>query len=250
MNTTKTMAQYTEKGSKRMLQLLLTYHKEILSERLKEKNIESLYPFPDVNGVFHEHQLNNKEIMDKLDLNPNDWKCFWPSRQPQWDAILVNKNGNDDFDTVYLIEAKSHKGEIGGRYLPQNPSDQQIKNREKIFKSIQTVAKDYGVQIAEEDEFWLKKYYQIANRLAFHHKLKELLHDKTVKLIFLNFINDLTWGKQAVKTEKDWNNKYKKIFTEMGLDIEDTKRQGVFFIQGVIFINDIDVSSYNDGHEK
>ena len=36
----------------------------------------------------------------------------------------------------------------------------------------------------------------------------------------------------------------------MGLDIEDTKRQGVFFIQGVIFINDIDVSSYNDGHEK
>ena len=30
----------------------------------------------------------------------------------------------------------------------------------------------------------------------------------------------------------------------MGLDIENTKQQGV------IFINDIDVSSYNDGHEK
>lgn len=230
------MEQCSEKGSKRMLQLLLTEHKEILSEKLKEKNIESLYLFPDDNGVFHEHQLNNKIIMDKLGLSRNDWKNFWPARQPQWDGILVNENKN----TIYLIEAKSHKGEIGGRYSPKKPSDQQIKNRERISESIQKVAKYYDVQIEDDNNFWLKTYYQIANRLAFQYKLKQLLPDKTVKLIFLNFIKDPTWGKKAVQTKDDWDNKYCDIFKEMGLDEEKLKNQGV------IFINDIDVSSFND----
>ena len=240
MNTTKTMAQYAEKGSKRMLQLLLTYHKEILSERLEEKNIESLYPFPDVNGVFHEHQLNNKEIMDKLDLNQDDWKCFWPSRQPQWDGILVNEKK----DTIYLIEAKSHLNEsLRGRRFEKCDNEEKNSNYNKKRKAIRDFVEN-TYKISFNEEKWMITYYQIANRLAFHHKLKELLPKKTVKLIFLNFINDLTWGKQAVKTKKDWDEKYKKIFAEMGLDIDDTKRQGV------IFINDIDVSSYNDGHEK
>lgn len=219
-----------------MLQLLLTEHKEILSEKLKEKNIESLYLFPDDNGVFHEHQLNNKIIMDKLGLSRNDWKNFWPARQPQWDGILVNENKN----TIYLIEAKSHKGEIGGRYSPKKPSDQQIKNRERISESIQKVAKYYDVQIEDDNKFWLKTYYQIANRLAFQHKLKQLLPDKTVKLIFLNFIKDPTWGKKAVQTKDDWDKKYCDIFKEMGLDKKKLENQGV------IFINDIDVSSFND----
>ena len=235
------MEQYSEKGSKRMLQFLLTKHKEILSEKLKEKNIESLYLFPDDNGVFHEHQLNNKIIMDKLGLSRNDWKNFWPARQPQWDGILVNENKN----TIYLIEAKSHIGEIGRRTKPKEQSVQQENNSKTISKAIQEYAKKrYGILEDEKDKEWLWKYYQIANRLAFHQKLKDLYEESkqqiSVKLIFLNFIKDPTWGKKAAQSKDDWDSKYCGIFKEMGLDKKKLENQGV------IFINDIDVSSFND----
>lgn len=240
--------KYSEKGSKRMLQLLLTEHMEDLNKELKKlklvtSNLVPVSPSIDKNGVFHEHQLN-KTILRKLKIDPDALKDFWPARQPQWDGILVNKNGSEDFDTVYLIEAKSHLNEsIGGKKFIDGDNsvkkDNYIKKRDSIEEFVKSTLK-----IDFKEKKWMETYYQIANRLAFHHKLKELLPKKTVKLIFLNFINDLTWGKQAVKTEKDWGTKYEKIFAEMGLDIDDTKRQGV------IFINDIDVSSYNDGLEK
>ena len=240
------MVQYAEKGSKKMLQLLLTkpeYKNDLINE-LKKRCLDTtdlvpLSPSIDKNGVFHEHQLN-KTILRKLKIDPDALKKFWPTPQPNWDGILVNKNGKEDFDSVYLIEAKSHESEIGSKVRSKNRNNSKL-----IEESIQEYAKKpYGISEKEKNDEWLRTHYQIANRLAFLHKLKKLLPKKTVKLIFLNFINDLTWGKQAVKTKEDWDKKYKKIFDDMGLDIENTKQQGV------IFINDIDVSSYNDGHEK
>jgi len=221
------MTEYCEKGSKRMLQLLK-------SEHIKDFGLDSVLEWlspTEENNKFHEHQLNNKIIMEKLDLEKGVWDNFWPGRQPQWDGIILTEN------TVYLIEAKSHLKEfVPRRKSDKNASDKRKRNNEMICTALKNVAKTYN---SNANNNWLTKYYQVANRLAFLEKLKELLKNKKeVQLIFLNFINDPTWEKEKrVKDEKEWSEKYQKIFKEMGIRQEILKRQDVI-------IKNIDASSY------
>ena len=223
------MVQYAEKGSKLMLQLLLTKteYKDVLINELNERDLDTtdlirFSPSKDKNGVFHEHQLN-KTILRKLKINPDALNDFWPARQPQWDAILVNKNGNDDFDTVYLIEAKSHLTEsISGTKFIDDGNSAKKDNYNTKRCSIEEFVKS-KFKIDFEETKWMEKYYQIANRLAFHQKLKDLYKDSkqeiSVKLIFLNFINDPTWKDEgkAVENVKNWKNKFAEIFKDLGI---------------------------------
>ena len=229
------MKKYCEKGSKRMLQRLMNEHSEKLND-LFEPNLKWISPTKDERGVFHEHQLNNKDVMEQLGLKKGVWKGgFWPTKQPTWDGILINKNGKENFDTVYLIEAKSHINEPFRRSNRKGLSDKQKENDDMISKSIQSVAKStFGVEIGQNDENWMIKYYQVANRLAFQHKLKELL-GKDVKLIFLNFINDPLWNEN--KKVDDWEDKYNKVFEDMRLDRKCVETQDVNIVY-------VDASSY------
>ena len=83
--------------------------------------------------------------------------------------------------------------------------------------------------------------FQVANRLAFHQKLKDNLEGKTVRLIFLIFLNDPTW--KEGKTQTDWDKKFDTIFEEMGLNRNILKKQGVD-------IKYVDASSYEDCIKK
>lgn len=231
------MKKYCEKGSKRMLQLLLTNTIDTLKTELKESKLVCLSPEGD---NFKEHQLNNKKVMKILGLDDGFWKGFWPTRQPQWDGILINDD-KEKFDTVYLIEAKSHIHEfVSRRKLKDNASKQQTTNNELIENALKSVSDKLGIQCFDEQQ-WMFSYYQVANRLAFHQKLKEGLKGKEVKLIFLNFLNDPTWKNEnkSVNDKQIWDDKYEKIFKKMGLNRDVLERQ-----QGVIIINNIDASGF------
>lgn len=64
--------------------------------------------------------------------------------------------------------------------------------------------------------------------------MKELRNEKEtnyndVKLIFLNFKNDPTWGKKAVKCD-EWIKKYDKIWDELGVNKNMLEEEGVLII--------------------
>ena len=64
--------------------------------------------------------------------------------------------------------------------------------------------------------------------------MKELSKNKKtdyndVKLIFLNFKNDTTWGTKAVKCD-EWIKKYNKIWDELGVNKNMLEEDGVLII--------------------
>lgn len=102
---------------------------------------------------------------------------YWPSPQPQWDAIGISKDG-----TIILVEAKAHPDEIdeNGR----NSTGDSGKSLKLIKKRIKET---FGI----DDSILYKKYYQLTNRYCFLNKL--LAESKKVELIYLYFINDVSY---------------------------------------------------------
>jgi hypothetical protein len=200
---------YAAKGSKRMIQILVNEHSDLINKALNDK-LDWYSPI--AKDDFKEYQLNGS-ISRKLGLKKGFLEGFWPSRSPVWDGIAVAGK------TLYLFEAKSHLDEISsGNKMPQ--TDKQKDNYRIKTESIKHIACDvYGVTDAA-CKAWLHEYYQISNRLVFLHKMKELSHEaiyKDVKLVFLNFVNDSTWEENImVKKAEDWDKKFETIFKEMG----------------------------------
>lgn len=97
---------------------------------------------------------------------------FWPNRQPQWDAI-----GLAEDQTLVIVEAKARIWEIGGGCGSTNQT-----NKNKIYEAISDVFSNC--------DLWMKKYYQIANRFVFLDKLLGENADRSVKLVFIDFVND------------------------------------------------------------
>ena len=140
-----------------------------------------------------------------------------------------------------MFEAKSHLSEISGLHIKQDRNYRQQQNDELKINSIKNSSKYYNCKNYSED-VWVGKYYQIANRLSFLQKLKELQIDyeqySDVKLVFINFINDNTLiSSKPVKCSEEWDNHYQQIFKEMCLDLEVLKKKGVLIIN-------IDVSQW------
>lgn len=199
------------KGSKYQMQSLVrsATMKAKLNDKLKDC-LEWISPLK--TDSYKEYQLNS--LKEKFGLKKGCFDKFWPSRQPQWDGIALGKKTK----TLYLFEAKSHKGE----FCPRKKGTNENNNRQ-IESSIQCIANKF-IEPSEwetHSKMWCEKYYQIANRIAFSDKMLELCSDNTkyknVILVFLNFVNDTTWGNKMVKTEEEWDCHYKKIFREMGI---------------------------------
>ena len=199
------------KGSKYQMQSLVrsATMKAELDEKLKDC-LEWISPLK--KDFYKEYQLNS--LKEKFGLKKGCFDKFWPSRQPQWDGIALGKKTK----TLYLFEAKSHKGE----FCPRKKGTNENNNRQ-IESSIQCVANKF-IEPSEweaHSKMWCEKYYQIANRIAFSDKMLELRSDdtkyKNVILVFLNFVNDTTWGNKMVKTEEEWDCHYEQIFEKMGI---------------------------------
>lgn len=213
------------KGSKFMMQIAASN----LAKRIIDKHLqdELIWLSPREEDNYEEYQLSETKVLDFLGINSNKKKLFdfWPSRQPQWDGIAIGKESG----TLYLFEAKSHL-----RETISNCSASSATSWSMIKDAMKDVAKNvyHVVDMGLIDNYWMQENYQIANRLVFLQKMKEIQSDASfyedVKLVFLNFVNDYTWEEcEVVKEAEDWTKHYDKIFSKMGIKRENVTEQGL-----------------------
>lgn len=213
------------KGSKFMIQIAASnLAKVIIDKRLQD---ELIWFSPREEDNYEEYQLSETKVLDFLGIDSSKKKLFdfWPSRQPQWDGIAIGK----DSGTLYLFEAKSHLKET-----TSNCSASSAASRDLIKQTIKDIAKNiYHIEDMDIiDNYWMQENYQIANRLVFLQKMKEVQSNASfyegVKLVFLNFVNDYTWEEsEVVKDPEEWTKHYNTIFKKMGLKREEVEAQGL-----------------------
>lgn len=220
-NTSKGRAT---KGSKLMIQLAASpLQKHIIDEKLGEELVW-LSPIEDTD--YKEYQMSETEVCNFLGLdNKKDNFLFWPRRQPQWDGIAIGKKSA----TLYIFEAKSHLQETR-----TDCSATSKESKELIFRTITSIAKNvYNVTDQEVIESqWMRTNYQLANRLVFLQKMKELANYarfyEKVNLVLLNFVNDPTWDiEERVPNAAIWKEHYNNIFMSMKITKELLEKEGV-----------------------
>lgn len=184
-NTSKGPA---ERGSKHWMQIVVNDSKlrRELEGKIGDGKLTWLSPLADES--FAEYMLKSPIICARLGIKEEEKKAlfgFWPSRQPQWDALALDKSE----ETLYLFEAKANKREVS------DPKGTRAKSKESI-KLIENSMSEVQLQFYPKGDFanWRKPYFQVANRLTFFHKLNEKPCGKvkSVKLIYLEFVNDPT----------------------------------------------------------
>lgn len=187
------------KGSKLRMQQVA--NNSLWKERLNallEDELQWLSPLAKTNFV--EYQLNQEELLKFFmtsSSEANSIFSFWPRRQPSWDGLAVGKQG-----TLYLFVAQSQLKEKAGKLAAADP-----KNRELIRQTMQRIQETYFPQ--GEFSLWVEGYYQLANKITFLRMFQErermlrTLHLRQIKLVFLNFADDVTLGKMAV-TPAGW----------------------------------------------
>lgn len=157
--------------------------KHLLDKMIGRGNITWISPLEE--NHFKEYELSKlpETLKEKLDLQNINWKNVWPSsRQSQWDAIGIGED-----NTLVLVEAKAHIGEIESSTNLENSS---ITER---YKRIEEVLGKSLINDNSGNDYWLTKYYQIANRFAFLDGLKTYYGNKRkVLLVFLYFVNDFS----------------------------------------------------------
>ena len=190
---------------------------------------------PLLEDKFREYRMNSPILLKEIGISQTIKKkylsSFWPSPQPQWDGIAWGKD-----NTLFLFEAKSHISEI----IPGRDGDP--KNDKKKYDSImQSANLLFDIEDTDNNrEIWCKKYYQISNRIAFTNQLREIskvskseVRYKNVILIFLNFVNDMTWEKEqlTVDSSQIWEQHYSKtILPELGISKEKLEKQNIYIV--------------------
>ena len=106
---------------------------------------------------------------------------WWPRRGPSWDAIAAATWHRGD-PTVLLVEAKAHIGEFTlGQFGGTSP-----KSIEMITDALNHTREALGATKAVDA--WLGSHYQLANRLAWTHWLRE--RDIDARYVYLLFGDD------------------------------------------------------------
>ena len=119
------------------------------------------------------------------------WAEWWPQRgnAHNWDAVAVL-----DGDEWLLVEAKAHLGE-----LATSCAAVEGEGREMISRACAATRAALGAHGVD----WLTGYYQMANRLAFLHFMKQ--NGVAARLLFVYFVGDQrTGGTVAPQTEAGW----------------------------------------------
>lgn len=115
----------------------------------------------------------SNELLDKI---KKEYIIGWENTQ-SWDAIFLKGN------TIFLVEAKAHRDELkSGNDIHGGKSHKEIKS---------FIGRQFSSLGINENDEWLKNYYQFANRLATTIFLKKHLNDINldVKLLYIYFVN-------------------------------------------------------------
>lgn len=197
------------KGSKFWVQTLVNSNQGArLTQEIQKAdptvgNITWLSPLAKDN--YAELKLKNAPTMNLLGLKAHDLD-FWPGRQPQWDAVGIVSNDQGSWDTLVLVEAKAHISEINTPCKATATSSLDL-----IETSLRDTHNDLALQGHTFNlDLWKGKYYQVGNRLAFLHKLRQKHYD--VRLVFLNIVDDHTLLRTSLQ---EWTAHYNEVFTNM-----------------------------------
>jgi len=214
------------KGSKKWVQKLINEKPELLSSRIAEElrlpeNERIRWLSPLKNDDYAEY--SDKESLDLLGVSLKKRRLadFWPENGPQWDAL-----GKSDSGKLFLVEAKSHVGELISSIRARDENSVR-----KIRRSLEET-KTFLNSNAEVD--WSRGFYQYSNRLAHLYLLRQ--NDLSAYLIFVYFVND---SEMAGPTTIDqWKGAIELLHSFLGIRRQKLKK---FAIDVFIDINKSDL---------
>jgi len=193
-----------KKGSEKWIQKLVNEKPELLSSRIAEE-----LKLPESERIRWLSPLKNDEYAEYSDweslnllgvsLKKRPLADFWPENGPQWDAL-----GKSNSEKLFLIEAKSHIGELSSSTRAENNSLQ------KICRSLEETKSSLGSN-AKVD--WSRGFYQYANRLAHLYLLRQ--NDLPAYLVFVYFLNDSEMAGPA--TIDQWKGAIELLHTYLGI---------------------------------
>jgi hypothetical protein len=148
-------------------------------------------------------EYRDGEFLDRIGLTRlrPALKEFWPERGPQWDALGMSDRGD-----VLLVEAKAHIAEMCSPGTAAGPV-----SRERINRALVACADHLGARASRAD--WTDHFYQLANRIAHLHFLRE--HNVPAYLVLVSFLNDRDM--KGPTTPEAWEAAYEVAFHVMGL---------------------------------
>lgn len=170
-----------KKGSKKWIQKLINERAEILNHiiaaRLKLPDHERICWFSPLKKDKYA-EYSDQESLDllRVRLKKIALADFWPDNGPQWDAL-----GRSDSGKVFLVEAKSHIGELS--------SSIGAKDKDSVQRILQSLGETKNSLNSNAKNDWSRGFYQYANRLAHLHLLRQ--NDVPAYLVFVYFLNDL-----------------------------------------------------------
>jgi len=136
----------------------------------------------------------------KLGALKDELKDLWPARGPQWDALATTDVGD-----VLLVEAKAHIDEV---FSPASAANDH--SMQKIKAALTQTATALGAKPLSP---WETTFYQLANRLAHLHFLRE--HGVKARLVLVNFVGDEDM--HGPRTQEEWQAAYKVVWHVLGV---------------------------------
>jgi hypothetical protein len=227
-------------GSEYQLLRFLGHHRQELNNLiLKNTNINGNFeynmewqdfPFSkDNNGSFDDEYKGIDFLPEKLQKKLSEnWKKYWPQTGniPNWDAILhcspIISNSTLS-DQWILIEAKGWLKEG----IEDGTGAKDKESIKKISSAFEATQKRFNIKTKND---WLKKYYQLANRLAFINFLLD--NGIQCSLLYIYFLN--AWPKNPDKNvlEKDsWKKIIHDEYLYLGISIQAKKHISEIFVE-------------------
>jgi hypothetical protein len=168
---------------------------------------------PELNGARHiewrsplknEHfrEYRDAAFLERIEAGDLTDKLseFWPARGPCWDAL-----GYSNAQDALLVEAKAHIAELFSTPSRARPASQVL-----IESSLNKTQAYLG---ARPRVPWTGVFYQLANRLAHLHFLRE--HGKKAWLVLVNIVGDSEMNGPGCRSE--WEAAYKVAWHVLGL---------------------------------
>ena len=161
-----------------------------------------------------EKYLEDYGIINKE--NPfHGWWVDHPGKQPTWDYICQARiSGREG---LILLEAKAHRNETSKPKKPkpqknESTSDYSFEKRQRNHRKIESNITSQ-ISVLGGD---YSGYYQVANRIAYTIKAREVL-GRPVLLVFLGFINMDSHFTDRFMTQSDWESKMSEILKSLKL---------------------------------
>ena len=210
------MTNFAAKGSRRWLQIAVTYHPELLLEPLFVPLGLSLgerisWVSPLASERFREYF--DSAALGKVGIRSplkRPLRNFWPAHGPVWDALGIAGS-----DISVFVEANAHIPEMASSSTRAKGAARRL-----IETSLTEARSHYAPKATAE---WSGLFYQYANRLA-HHYFLSVVNGLPSHLVFVYFLNDKEM--KGPSSKEEWKGAVRLLHAALGLPA-DLSRHGV-----------------------